>query len=257
MIADFQRMGAVEAAGEAAGHLAAVRAADPGAGADEKARKARLALYLRARRALRRLAFRSPHLDFGELLLVRRHHPAWGHQCSHRVGEAQRPGADLCVLSPLSPDGKVRSLIAGKLRPGGIGRPDLSFDARRVVFPYAAPRSKPTAYGYGQPGVRGGACVMYDLYEVGVDAAGPRRLTDRADSEDTEPCYLPDGRIAFTSSRDGRFVQCGDWALACGVYAIRPDGSDPRRLTEPKEGEFYPSVLDDGRVLYPRWDYVM
>ena len=135
MIADFQRMGAVEAAGEAAGHLAAVRAADPGAGADEKARKARLALYLRARRALRRLAFRSPHLDFGELLLVRRHHPAWGHQCSHRVGEAQRPGADLCVLSPLSPDGKVRSLIAGTLRPGGIGRPDLSFDARRFVFP--------------------------------------------------------------------------------------------------------------------------
>jgi hypothetical protein len=30
-----------------------------------------------------------------------------------------------------------------------------------------------------------------------------------------------------------------------------------RRVTEPKEGEFYPNLLADGRILYTRWDYVM
>ena len=59
------------------------------------------------------------------------------------------------------------------------------------------------------------------------------------------------------TSRDDRYVQCGDWALACGMYTMNPDGSDLRRVTEPKEGEFYPNMLEDGRIMYTRWDYVM
>jgi hypothetical protein len=214
-------------------------------------------LYLRARWAVRDLAFGNPRIDFDEILFVRRQWPPWNHQCSHRVGEAQIPGANLCVLEGLSPDGRVRALLDDEHAKGGVGRPDLSYDAKRIVFPYAAPRPRPTAYGYGRPGVRGGACLMYDIYEVRVDGAGLRRLTNSPDSEDTEPAYLPGGRIAFTSSRDDRFVQCGDWALACGIYTMDADGADPRRVTEPKEGEFYPSMLDDGRIMYTRWDYVM
>ena len=147
--------------------------------------------------------------------------------------------------------------LDGEMSKGGVGRFDLSYDAKRVVFPWAKPRNPPTRYGYGQPGVRGGMCHMYDVYEVSVDGTGLRQLTDIPDAEDTEPCYLPDGRIAFTSSRAGRFVQCGDWALACGIYTMSADGTDIRQVTEPKEGEFYPSMLEDGRIMYTRWDYVM
>ena len=213
-------------------------------------------LYLAVRWALRDLAFANPLLDFDELLFVRRHWPNRGHQCSHHVGEAQQPGADLCVLKGLSPDGRVRSVLNGQLKSGGIGRPDLSWDADRIVFSYAAPRATPTAYGYGKPGVRGGACHMYDVYEIGVDGRGLRQLTTHP-AEDTEPAYLPDGRICFTSSRDDRYVQCGDWALVFCLYTMAPDGSDPRRITEAKEGEWFPSVLADGRIIYMRWEYVM
>jgi hypothetical protein len=219
--------------------------------------------------------FRHPALNFDELLFVKRHTPAYAHQCSHHVGEAQQPGADLCVLSvaPTSPTQSVgrrhdagwkpalqvnvRSVLNGQLPPGGIGRQDLSFDAKRIVFPYAAPRAKLTAYGIGVHGARGGACVMYDIYEIGVDGKGLKRLTNVPDAEDTEPCYLPNGRIAFTSSRDNRFVECGDWALVFSLYSMAADGSDVRRMTEAKEGEWYPSALDDGRVIYMRWEYVM
>jgi len=216
------------------------------------------AAYLRARWALRELAFNNPKLDFDELLFVKRQWPRNNHQCSHRMGEAQIAGANLCVLKGLSPDGEVREILDPDHAKGGVGRPDLSYDARRIVFPYARPREKPTPYGYGKPGVRGGECYAYDIYEINVDGTGLRQLTRNGDEiEDTEPFYLPDGRIGFTTSRDGRLVQCGDWALACGVYSMAPDGSDPRRITEPKEGEFYPSMLEDGRILYTRWDYVM
>ncbi len=214
-------------------------------------------LYFRVRWAVCDFSFTHPKLDFDELLFVKRHWPQWNHQCSHRMGEAQIPGANLCVLKGLSPDGEIRDILEGEYAAGGIGRPDLSYDAKRLVFPYAKSREVPTPYGYGLPQVRGGACLMYDLYEVNIDGTGLRQLTHDLDTEDTEPCYLPDGRIAFTSSRGGRLVQCGDWALACGIYSMNPDGSDVRQITEPKEGEFYPAMLEDGRILYTRWDYLM
>ncbi len=250
MVADMRELGADDAAGDAEAVL------------DDVAREAVDAtnlrsLYLRARWALRELAFCNPKLDFDEIVCVKRQWPGNNHQCSHRVGEAQIPGANLVVLKGLSPDGEVRELLDAAHSRGGIGRFDLAEDATRIVFPYAAPRSTPTRYGQGKPGVRGGACIMYDVYEIGIDGSGLRQLTHSPCSEDTEPIYLPDGRIAFMTSRDDRFVQCGDWALACGMYTMAADGTDLRRVTEPKEGEFYPNMLDDGRIMYSRWDYVM
>ncbi len=250
MIADTRAMGASAEADGAAAVLEEVeKARDGGASARD--------LYAKTRWALRDLAFSNPLIDFDEIVFVRRQWPWCNHQCSHRVGEAQIPGANLCVLKGLSPDGEVRGILDEAHAKGGIGRFDLSYDATRIVFPYAAPRPVPTKYGYGQPGVRGGACIMYDIYEIGVDGSNLRQLTDNPGSEDTEPIYLPDGRIAFMTSRDDRYVQCGDWALACGMYSMATDGADLRRITEPKEGEFYPNMLEDGRIMYTRWDYVM
>lgn len=236
-------------------------------------------LYREARWAIRELAFANPLLDFDETVFVLRYWPSTGHQCAHRVGETQKPGATLCVLRDLRPDGEVRDLLGTQLPPGGVGRFDLSFDARRIVFPYAAPRpaAGPYQFGFGlvearfrcdagpedtrsprgSSGNTGGPCQMYDIYEIGADGSGLRQIVDCPYAEDTEPCYLPDGRICFTSSRDGRLVQCGDWALVNALYTVNPDGTDPRRITEPKEGEFYPAMLDDGRLIYTRWDYVM
>ena len=216
-----------------------------------------LQLYLKARWIVRDLAFASPALDFNEVLFVKRNWPNVNHQCSHRVGEAQVPPANLCVLTGIRGDAKVRGILTSEMAAGGIGRPDLSFDARRIVFPYAAPRKPATGYGMGVHGVRGGQCFAYDIYEIGLDGGGLRRLTDSPEIEDTEPCYLADGRVAFTSSREGRYVQCGDWALVCGIFSMNPDGSDVRKITEAQEGEFFPSMLEDGRILYTRWDYVM
>jgi hypothetical protein len=214
-------------------------------------------LYFEARWAVRKAAFENPLLDFDELLFVKRHTPSVAHQCSHHVGTSQRPGADVCVLEGLRPDGDVRSVIGDQLPSGGIGRPDLSYDATRIVFPYAAPRQVPTPYRAGIPGEEDtGPCLAYQIYEIGVDGGGLRRLTD-GPHENTEPCYLPDRRICFTSSRRGRLVQCGDWALVFSLYSMKRDGSDVRPITEAKEGEWFPSVLDDGRIIYMRWEYVI
>ncbi|MCF7954192.1 MAG: hypothetical protein K9M75_00170 [Phycisphaerae bacterium] len=254
MIADMRRLGAEKAASKADRVISYAEAMQKEMAKHSGSYKD---LYFKVRWAMRQLAFSNPAIDFDELLFVKRQWPWMNHQCGHRVGEAQIPGANLCVLKGLDGNCEVREILTGDYTEGGIGRPDLSYDAKRIVFPFAKKRVPATPYGSNRPGFRGGACYAYDIYEVGVDGSGLKRLTNGPETEDTEPIYLPNDRIAFTTSRDDRYVQCGDWALACGIYTMDTNGSDLQRVTEPKEGEFYPSMLEDGRIMYTRWDYVM
>jgi TolB protein len=90
-----------------------------------------------------------------------------------------------------------------------------------------------------------------DLYVVGKDGAGLRRLTDCADDcfSDGEASWSPDGRritlIRATGSRaDGR-------PSTIAVYLTRVDGSHMRRLTDPPKGleDHYPTWSADGRTI--------
>ena len=230
-------------------------------------------VYLDARWAVRRLAFKNPLLKCDGLLFVRRHHPDVMHQCARRLGTFTRPGGGICILRGIRADGKatVQCVTEGKFPDGVFSRPDLSFDARRLVFGFAPKRSdgKPL-YTYGHIGAlnwkgayifathQTGYCHQFHLWEMGLDAKSPppRQLTSGR-HENTDPVYLPSGRIAFMSERYGGLVQCGDWALAYCLYTMRPDGSGVRKITRAKEGEWDPCLLDDGSLLFTRWEYMM
>ncbi|MDO4629234.1 MAG: hypothetical protein Q4C70_08640 [Planctomycetia bacterium] len=227
--------------------------------------------WIALRTVMRKVLFSSSELDFNEILFVKRHHPQGNHQCGHRVGENQTAGADLMILRGLSPDGEVRGLLPPELAEKcGIGRMDLSHDARKIVFPLALPRPVPTPYPWGAGHAHydpknptdctyyhGGATLTYDVFTVNVDGTELKNLTNNPEYEDSEPCFLPDGRIMFTSTRGGRFVQCGDWSPVFGLHVMNADGSGVRAITQPQDTEFYPALMEDGRILFTRWDYVM
>lgn len=213
-------------------------------------------LYLEARWAVRRLAFHNPLLKCDGLLFVRRYHPEYMHQCARRLGPASRPGGDLCILSPIAPDGSVRSLTRGLLPEGVYGRPDLSFDGKRILFGYAQARAKPVPFSEGAALQGTGYCYDFQVHEMALDGTGLRKLTE-GPYENADPLYLPDGRIAFMSSRAGGLVQCGDWAIVYCVFTMDPDGSNVRQITKSKDGEWDPSLMEDGTILFTRWDYMM
>jgi TolB protein len=78
----------------------------------------------------------------------------------------------------------------------------------------------------------------YDIFRARPDGSGVVRLT-ASDSYDAEATVGPDGRIVFTSSRDGDLE----------IYSMAGDGSDVRRLTNrlgPDGGPFY---SPDGRQI--------
>lgn len=87
----------------------------------------------------------------------------------------------------------------------------------------------------------------YDIYRANADGTNLRNITN-APGYDAEPTVGPDGRIVFTSVRDGDME----------IYSMNADGSDVRRLTNrvgPDGGPFFNAdgtkIVFRGRTLTP------
>ena len=122
--------------------------------------------------------------------------------------------------------------------PKGVIRDlEVSWDARMLLF---SMRREPWE--------------NFAVWEMNADGSGLRRVTDGAGA-DIDPCYLPDGRIVFVSTRDTKFCGC-NWHLQGNLFRVDEDGSHLRQLGRNNLYESRPSVLPDGRVIYDRWNYV-
>ncbi len=142
-------------------------------------------------------------------------------------------GARLCRLDPQT--GQLTVLLEDSR--GGIRDPQVSYDAQRILFSY-----------------RKGGTHYFNLHEINADGTGLRQITS-GDWDDVEPCYLPDGGIAFCSSRCKRYVMCW-YAPVAVMFRCETDGSAMRMLSSNSVTENTPAILPDGRILYTRWEYV-
>ncbi len=124
-----------------------------------------------------------------------------------------------------------RPVVRAADMPGGrgfIGKISLSLDAQRVVFDF---RQDPGA--------------GFRIWELRVDGRGLRQLSfpppDEAEkaarwrtgwhTDDIHPCYLPDGKIIFSSTRNEHTVLCGGSAqlVAPGCTAWMPTAATSNR----------------------------
>lgn len=83
------------------------------------------------------------------------------------------------------------------------------------------------------------------------------QLTDGA-YDDFDPCFLPSGRIVFTSTRRGGIGRCllPQDALTATLYSIEADGSDLFPISYHETNDWQASVNNDGMLVYTRWDYL-
>lgn len=151
-----------------------------------------------------------------------------------------------------------RPVVTAAALPGGkgfIGKISLSFDARKVLFDF---RQDPGA--------------GFRIWEVNTDGTGLRQISfppaDEAEkaarwypgwhTDDIHPNYLPDGDIIFSSTRSEHTVLCGGSShlVAPSLHRMQADGSHIVQLTQSPVSEFCPVVLEDGRVMYHRWEYI-
>ncbi len=238
------------------------------------------AAYLELRWAVRRLALANPLLSFGQMLFAKRAPGVYSHMSDQNYGHWSRPGGGLFILSGYKGAEPQLASITPELPPGSFLRPDLSYDAKKILFAYC--RFYPNSQGLGDKTDKKNLPddMKYHVYEMNADGSGLRQLT-KGRYDDFDPRYLPDGRIVFLSTRRGQALQCGaasaqktiedqflpDSYVRCGggksrpvaVYTLHimdPDGGNLRAISAFENFEWTPSIAPDGRILYARWDYV-
>jgi len=234
-------------------------AADPFVAARQKLREAAAREVAGQSREVRaKLRELMPGVE--QILFVRRYTLQSSHYYTDFVDGCRHFGGNLCLLSLA--DGKVTDILSDTpLTEGIIGRCDLSYDGKRVVF--------------GHKQRIGEGCR---IWEGNVDGSGLRQLTFAPPDEDARiakyrlaaggdyhhhtddmhPCYLPDGGICFVSTRCEFGVLCDvpDRLPASVLYRMDADGSNVQKLSNSAVSESAPSVMHDGRILYTRWEYV-
>ena len=204
-------------------------------------------LWRRVHVLRREIVFRNPLADFGPLVFVKRVPSAFSHQLTQYYGRISRPGGGVFVLD--APGRSMQCRQLGDLPCGSYLHLDVSWDGQRVLFGFCAADSPAADW-------RTDDQRYYHLFEASADGADTRQLTD-GPCDDFSPRYLPDGKLLFLSTRRGGFHRCGRGP--CPVYTMATangDGSDPRVISFHETHEWDPAVLNDGRIIYTRWDYV-
>jgi hypothetical protein len=161
------------------------------------------------------------------------------------------PGGGVHVLVRPGYSLETRDLVDGRLTNGNFTTLALSHDGHDVYFAFAGRSARKPAFN--SPDRR-----SFHLYRMSPDGSGLRQLTDGVE-DDFDPCPLPDGGIAFMSTRRGGFARCNNAWEPCASYTLHrmdPDGRNLRTLSPHETSEWHPSVLNDGRLAYIRWDYV-
>ena len=207
----------------------------------------------------RRMIFSHPALDFDRLLINKRPPPGYSHMCDQYLGRHSRPGAGLVVLDSWRKKPREKVLLDGKLPAGSVLHPDLSYDGKRVLFSFCDHTEKDAKYR------------RFLVHEVGVNGKKLRRVTGTSNDpmecwegrqtvvvEDFDPCYLPDGGLAFMSTRSQSFGRChgSRYVPTYMLFRTELDGRGMRQLSFGEANEWEPSVLHDGRIVYTRWDYI-
>ncbi len=186
--------------------------------------------------------------DVRRLLVIERHEINPTHVYTYH-NEGFRAGGGLYVVECAAGASAVRSQDGGSpildrarvelaaSPQGQILDCDLSADGSKVLFSWRQRESE-----------------GYHLWTVNVDGTALRQLT-QGEWHDYNGCWLPDGGLAFVSTRNAQFAYC--WNSPVGVvHRIEADGSKVRRLSANYLNDFTPYPLEDGRIIYSRWEYV-
>jgi hypothetical protein len=222
--------------------------------ADSLDEAGRLSLYRKARSLARGVALKNPLLASRPIAFMKRKRFACQmlHEYLAYFSDYSGVfGGSVCLLEEPGRSLKTRELVGRRLPPGCYCTLSISYDAKTLYFAYGECQGHPVAFGSYEQAFC--SIFSFDL------ATGDLSQLTKGRFDDFNPCPLPDGGIAFMSTRRGGFTRCnGPWE-PIQVYTLHrmdADGENIRTLSFHETNEWHPSVLHDGRIVYSRWDYV-
>ncbi len=125
--------------------------------------------------------------------------------------------------------------------------PDVSWDGKEIVFSATEGEHRIREWD---------DATVFHVFRCRADGSGLVQLTEGS-VNDLFPCWLPNGRIVFCSERRGGYGRCHQREVPTyTLHTMFPDGTDITCISPHETNEFEPSVDNDGRIVYMRWDYV-
>jgi hypothetical protein len=146
-------------------------------------------------------------------------------------------GSAICIFDPQRPGAGAKTIFDSPT--GFVFDMTPSYDARRLLFACKREVRKRED--------------SFHIYEINVDGTGLRQLTTGR-YHDFSPAYLPDGRIVFNSTRVESYSLCQDF-LAAALHVIDADGGNLHRIEYHTLCDTTPYVLQNGSILFSRWEY--
>ena len=136
----------------------------------------------------------------------------------------------------LARGGRVKTLLD---LPEGVARDlDVGFDGRTILF-----------------SMRRNVKDDYHVYEMVADGSGLRQLTALPGVSDFDPLYLPDGRIAFSSTREPKYCMCNRHIMG-NLFRMDADGANIHQIGRSTLHEGHGTLTPEGTIVYDRWEYV-
>ena len=184
------------------------------------------------------LVAENPHLDFDEALVV----------LSDKVA-VKNNWLGTHVLAPKGYKNKIARFnfrtgaLADVYEPKDgayVGEPDVHYDGQKLLFTSTDTNN------------------MFQVMEVGVDGSQPHKVSPIVGEyvHNYGGLYLPDDNIIFSSTAPMIGVPCiGGSRTVPNLYLMGPNGEQPRQLTFEQDADWYPTVREDGQVMYLRWEY--
>jgi WD40-like Beta Propeller Repeat len=169
-------------------------------------------------------------------------------------------------LLVLEPSGSIRTLIDGSnptpasLNLIDVNAPDVSYEGKKILFA-GLPKGRYQQTSVASPGA-------WRIYVINIDGTGLKQLTSKqtldlsqfgpiasvfTTYDDTDPVWLPDGRMVFSSTRYPSFGMYGA-ARSSNLFITNADGKKLHRITTERNGAERPLVDPlTGRIVYSRW----
>ncbi len=235
--------------------------------------------YFELRGAIRELALRNPLLDFDAILFAKTSPSMFPHMSDQCLSFWHRGDGAICLLKNIKSGSPELVTLTEGWKNGTFFRPELSYDGTKVLFAYAVydPAIAELPDKVNKDNIA--EEHFFHLFEMEIATGKTRQLTF-GKYDDFDGRYLPNGDIVFLSTRKGSAIQTGkldtqtmndiDYPnsyVRCGgdnfrpvvvytLHTVNADGKNMRQISAFENFEWTPSIMNDGRITYTRWDYI-
>ena len=98
----------------------------------------------------------------------------------------------------------------------------------------------------------------FNVFEVKMDGTGFHQMItiNEPDLEFFDATYLPNGKFVAVSNIGYQGVPCVSGGAAVGnLVSYDPKDNSLRRITFDQDANWHPTVMNNGRLMYVRWEY--